>query len=354
MTERPIPATPFFTPVADSSMAPATLLLRLRHAFEHAADRRDIDLTVVGAPVSLRIAGTGLRQALMPSLQGLVGTTGGAPRLIIHAWSGGEPFPELRAGFAAHPDKISMINEPPLHLQYNPEGSILSCIDTARGEAYYHVPDPAVLPDYEVCTPMRMLFNWHSNAVGALMVHAAAVGVDGLGVLIVGRSGAGKSTTSLQCLVQGMDYLGDDYVAVSRDAAPLAHQLYRGCKVMDDAFDRLPELRKRVLMRNPERNKSVVILDETAGRLVPSLQIVAIVRPRIAHAEVTGFAPLPPLQAVTEFAVSTILQMPEVGGFMLRELTALCKRVPTFEMALGRDPAEIAGALRRLIRETSS
>jgi hypothetical protein len=331
------------------------LLPRLCHAFEHAADQRDIDLVVAGAPVRLRIAGASLQSALMPSLQGLVGGTGGAPRLVIHAWSGGEPCPEIRAGFAEHAGKISMINEPPFHLQYNPEGSILSCIDTARsGAAYYHVPDPTALPDYEVCTPMRMLFNWHCDAVGALMVHAAAVGVDGVGVLIVGRSGAGKSTTSLQCLASGMDYLGDDYVAVSRDAPPVAHHLYRGCKVMDDAFERLPDLRGRVLMRNPERNKSVVILDETAGKLVSSLRIVAIVRPHIAHAEVSNFTRLSPLQAVTEFAVSTILQMPGVGGFMLRELTALCTRVPTFEMTLGRDPVEIAGALRGLIGGLSS
>ena len=175
------------------------------------------------------------------------------------------------------------------------------------------MPDPTALPDYEVCTPMRMLFNWHCDAVGALMVHAAAVGVDGVGALIVGRSGAGKSTTGLQCLASGMEYLGDDYVAVGRGTPAVAHHLYRGCKVMDDAFERLPGLRDRVLMRNPERTKSVVILDDAAGRLVPSLRIVAIVRPRITHAVTSGFVPLSPLQAVTEFAASTILQIARGG-----------------------------------------
>jgi hypothetical protein len=330
-------------------MSFATLLPRLRDAFKDCAPRSDFNLTVSGMPVRLCIAGADLQSAIMPSLQGLIDRDGGAPRLIVHAWSGGDPCAEIRAGLGGHTNKISVVNEPPLHLLYNPDGGMLSCIDAARGEAYYHIPNPAEMPDYEVCTPMRMLFNWHCQATGTLMVHAAGIGVDGAGVLIVGRSGAGKSTTGLQCLVAGMEYIGDDYVAVSRQATPVAHHLYRGCKVMDDALERLPALRSRVLMRNPERAKSVVILDDSVGRLVPSLRIVAIIRPRIAHAQTSDFAGLSPLEAVTEFAASTILQMPGVGSFMLRELSALCTRVPTFQMSLGRDPAEIAAALRGLI-----
>jgi hypothetical protein len=330
------------------------LFPRLHAAAETAPATREIDLAVGGATLRLHLSGFDLEPVLMPSLHGLIAATGGLPRHHIHAWSGGNPYPELRAAFGMYPDKVSVNNEPPLHLQFNPEGEILSVIDTVRGEGYYHVPDPAALPDYEICTPMRMLFNWHCDAANALMVHAAAVGVDGAGVLIVGRSGAGKSTTALQCLNAGMDYLGDDYVVVSRDAAPVASSLYRGCKVMDDAFARLPNLRGTVVMRNPERHKSVVMLDELAGRLVPSLRIVAIVRPRIANAEASTFRPLSALQASTEFSASTIMQMPGVGDFMLREIAALCRRVPTFEMALGRDPAEIAGALGKQIRDLSS
>jgi hypothetical protein len=146
-----------------------------------------------------------------------------------------------------------------------------------------------------------------------------------------------------------MEYLGDDYVAVTNDALPVAHNLYLGCKVMDDAFERLPSLRSKVLLRNSDRQKSVVILDDQSGHLARSLRIVAIVRPRISNAERSSFAKISPLLASTEFAGTTIMQMPGVGDFMLREIAALCVRVPTYEMALGRDASEIAAALRGLI-----
>ncbi|SMB22403.1 protein of unknown function [Sterolibacterium denitrificans] len=263
------------------------------------------------------------------------------------------PCPDIVADLERFPDKISVVNAGSLHLQYNPEGKILSCIDTDLGEAYYHAADVGQLPDYEICTPMRMLFNWSCAMHGVLMVHAAAVGKHGIGALIVGKSGAGKSTTALQCLLNGLDYLGDDYVAVNSDDGTV-HHLYRGCKVMDDALERLPVLAPHVIMHNRPNRKSVVILDDTLGALVPSFRLVAIIRPRVAKAAGSNFSPLSPRQAVAEFAASTILQMPGTGSYMLRELSKLCARVSAFEMSLSTEPAEIAQALDDFLQQYST
>jgi hypothetical protein len=333
-------------------MSLTAIFSRLRDAALSVHIPQTFDLTVAGVPLRFS-ASADLSEVLMPSLRGLVTSATAAPRVTITAWSGGDPIPELRRNLLRYPDKISVVNEGTIHLQFNPEGGILSCIDVESGEAFYHVTDPAALPDYEVCTPMRMLLNWHCTAANSLMLHSAAVGENERGVLIVGRSGAGKSTTALQCLEAGMEYLADDYLALERETG-IAHHLYRGCKVMDDAFDRVPTLRSRAVMRNTERKKSVVILDEAAGRLVSSLKIVGIVRPRIANAPSSSFSALGPLQASTELAGTTIMQMPGVGSFMLRDVAALCRRIPTFEMTLGRDPAEIAAALRALITRVAS
>jgi hypothetical protein len=328
------------------------------------AGARERALSVAGRPVRLSFCGAALENALMPSLAGLVtdpqnGFSPGPTRekvpLDIQAWTGVPfPCPDLQADLMRYPEKVTVMNAGPVHLQFNPDGQILSCIDTERGKAWYYTPDPARLPDYEVCTPMRMIINWHCARENALMVHAAAVGVGGRGVLIIGRSGSGKSTTGLQCLLHGLDYLGDDYVALSGstdDAAGVVtvHHLFRGCKVMDDALERLPQLRPHVIMHGGASGKNVMIANETLGTLVPALELAAIVRPRVAHADRSTFSRLPVMQAVTEFAGSTILQMPGTGPYMLKSLTALCARIPTWEMALGTDPAEIAQALRQFI-----
>lgn len=350
-------------------MIPENLFSRLRASHEAATGNAGLNaatLSIAGHPARMVFAGRDLLDALMHSLQGMVidpdrefeAPSAEIAPIVVRVWSGATsafPCPELQVSLAQHPGKVTVINAGSVHLQYNPDGEILSCIDTESGQAFYYAGDPARLPDYEVCTPMRMLINWHCARSGALMVHAASVGMQGRGALIIGRSGAGKSTTGLQCLLHGMDYLGDDYVALSGgigagSAGPVTvHHLYRGCKVMDDALARLPMLKPHVIMRGGASGKNVVIASSALGTLTPQLELVAIVRPRVAYASTSTFSPLSPIQAVTEFAGSTILQMPGTGTYMLKALTSLCARIPAFEMALGREPAEISAALRGFI-----
>ncbi len=49
---------------------------------------------------------------------------------------------------------------------------------------------------------------------GLLPLHAACVGRAGRGVLLVGPSGAGKTTLVLHCLLEGFDFLAEDSVLV--------------------------------------------------------------------------------------------------------------------------------------------
>ena len=54
---------------------------------------------------------------------------------------------------------------------------------------------------------MRMQRDW-------LFFHAASVGIDGSGVMITGKKGAGKTTLSMALAVEGHDFLGDEIAAL--------------------------------------------------------------------------------------------------------------------------------------------
>jgi HprK-related kinase B len=56
---------------------------------------------------------------------------------------------------------------------------------------------------------------------GALLFHAAGVAEGGAGLVIAGFAGAGKSTLALEIMRHGTDFVSNDRVMVSRDAAGL-------------------------------------------------------------------------------------------------------------------------------------
>jgi hypothetical protein len=58
------------------------------------------------------------------------------------------------------------------------------------------------------------VFTLAARAQQLIPLHAACVGQDGCGVLLIGASGSGKSTVALHCLLDGMDFLSEDGVFV--------------------------------------------------------------------------------------------------------------------------------------------
>ena len=98
-------------------------------------------------------------------------------------------------------------------------------LDSLTNEAWFWAPDPAVMLSWDWASPMRQILFWWLGGMGILQVHGAAVGTDDGGVMIVGRGGSGKSTTSLSCLTAGLQYAGDDYVAIETRPEPA----FRAC-----------------------------------------------------------------------------------------------------------------------------
>ena len=80
--------------------------------------------------------------------------------------------------------------------------------DRHSRRALYWVRRASDLPFWEIASPFRILFHWWAQSWGGQVAHAAAVGVNGRGVLLAGKSGSGKSTAALACLRQGMDFRG--------------------------------------------------------------------------------------------------------------------------------------------------
>lgn len=187
---------------------------------------------------------------------------------------------------------------------------------------------------------------------GVQFAHAGLVAAEGKGALLVGRGGSGKSTSALACLIEGMDFLGDDFVGVSaEDSRHVGHSLYRSAVLGLDHTDQYPMLRAASRPgHHTYETKSLVDLGGLeAGRFIPEVEIRAILLPRIVGTADTHVRAASARDSLVAIAPSSLLLVPGAHTRALERLAALTTEVPSFWLELGRDLGGIAPRVHELL-----
>ena len=232
------------------------------------------------------------------------------------------------------------------------DSGTLSLFDRQTQVGLYVVQDANRLPYYEDGMPLRTLLHWWLRDQGRQLVHAAAVGNEQGGVLIVGQGGAGKSTTALACLLAGMRYVADDYCVIALAPEPVVASLYNSGKVAADHLHRFPMLAP--LVSNPaglgQGEKALLFLQHSfPAQLVACLPLRAILQPQITGQPATSLQPISSSTALRSLAPSTIFQLSNGGEQDFRLLAALVRQVPTYRLALGTAIGQIPGVIQQLL-----
>ena len=235
-------------------------------------------------------------------------------------------------------DKILMANGVSFHMQYNPDSKIYSVINTETKISYYYSNDFAEIPYYEKSAPLKFILHWWCEQHDMCLVHAAAVGVNDSGVLLVGRGGTGKSTTAVGAAVHGLQFAGDDYIVLSKDPVTSAVSIYCSAKVNDDVLGKLPDL--HCYITNPNRldsDKALIFLDQNfRSALTKKIRLKAIISPKISEGKAC-LKKSSPIQVFAEVASSTIFQMPGSGSKTLRTLKNIFQELPVYTLELDTD-----------------
>jgi hypothetical protein len=213
---------------------------------------------------------------------------------------------------------------------------------------------------YERAKPLaRLLLEWH-NDQDVQVIHTGLVARDGKGVLFAGRSGSGKTTSSLACISAGFDYLGEDYVALERQQCGpfVGHSLYNSVFLDTIHLTRFSELLPCAIKgRLPHEEKSVIILSqvfpERLKRTVP-IQMLALLR--VADTPRPRFRPASKGEALLALGPSSLLQIPNRGlgvrGF--NRLAQLVEQVPCYWLEVTGDLRSIANGVDELLARASS
>jgi hypothetical protein len=210
----------------------------------------------------------------------------------------------------------------------------VTLVDRAERALLHRVPHHRAVPWWDRAAPLRPALFWALGGDGRHLVHAAAVGDDRGGILLVGAAGSGKTTVARAAAVNGYGYVADDYLLlIQLGTEATAVSLYSTMSVRAE----------------PEAEEKVVV-DLAAlmpGSLRESLPVCAVVVPRIIGGP-TRLSRLSPANALLAWAPCTALQMP-FDGAMLATLAAVVRQVPCFELQVGDEEAELAGAVESIL-----
>ena len=207
-------------------------------------------LAIAGATAQMRFAGETLAQVFPPALAHLCTSPDNCapPDIVFDLWDGAgvaapppPPFP--REAYRRYGQR-AVAYHGSVSLMYAPINKLLYAYDRAARHGFFWTLDAAQLSIYERAAPVQTLFHWALAAYGWQIIHAAAIGTEQGGVLLIGSSGAGKSTTALSCLGQtGLRFLSDDKCLMRLQPAPEAFALFSSAKIKADMLERLPHFR---------------------------------------------------------------------------------------------------------------
>jgi hypothetical protein len=193
-----------------------------------------------------------------------------------------------------------------------------------------------------------------ARALHLVPLHAAAVGIQGRGLLLMGDSGAGKSTVALHCLLQGFEIVSEDGLFVTPGGllttgiASFLHLHGRGLR-----FLRGHDVAKRVrssptIRRRGGAQKYEVDLRRLGYRLAPApLTIQAVVFLSARRASDRGLlVSVPARDAAARLTAHQPYGASQQGWHQLRKTLA---GVRAFELRRGSHPRAAVEALHGLL-----
>jgi hypothetical protein len=317
-----------------------------------------LDLLLGGQRTRIHFATKRLREAFSPALTHLLVPASSPENEIFFCEATGK----LRqTPLFANIDSLGphgSIPDLPSHCSgsIQPVSGVLSLYDAQNRRGYVVVRDVDALPNFELAAPLRLMLGWLAANSTFSLAHAAAVANSEGAALLVGRGGSGKSTTSLACLLDGFDFLGDDYVALTNQPIPTVWSLYRSAKVAQPSLEIHPDLNQFVKRGPTSEFDDKYLLDVDAltrqmpqgGQVVTSAPLKAIILPRVTNEHQTQLLPTGAMAALRALAPSTVFQQSGFGAVALEKLAHLIRQIPAYELLLGTDrtaPKQIAAAI---------
>lgn len=236
---------------------------------------------------------------------------------------------------------------------YDIDHDIWQFFDPQRGLGVQLMTDATRYPPWEDGFPLRHFLHWAHQGTQRRLIHAGTIGIDGRGAFVLGAGGAGKSGTTLACILAGMSSAGDDYVLAELGTDTVhTHPVTRLMKQDLAGLRRLGLDARDARFSGPNWQGKYVFDSEQLGRgrRAQQLRMTAILLPRIAGLPHTRIERASAREAMMALAPSSLYQL--LGGWHegFAVMARIVRQLPVYRVALGTEPVEIAESIANLLQ----
>jgi hypothetical protein len=241
------------------------------------------------------------------------------------------------------------------YLWLDEAGGYLSAIDrtTRRGLVWFTQPEKVA--SWHVARPLLHTLKGLSSDTPWVPIHAAAIARGGRAAVVVGLSGAGKTSIALAAAMTGWDYLGDDAILVRPDP-PTAAALYTSCRVRTDMLEIFRGAMVASLGLSDDAGETKAELD--VARLgacrTGASRIGAILVPERGGAQRPTLTRLRRSETVRKMVLAARQSIHGDDNLAFATLAALVRDVPCYLFDPGPDPFAAAGVLGVLLSQDSA
>lgn len=233
-------------------------------------------------------------------------------------------------------------------INYENWTGMLRLFDPIEGVGVFWIRELASIPIWHRSFPFRTLLTRFFEHTSIQPVHSAAVALQGKALLLAGASGSGKSSTALASLLNGLDFLGDDFNLVDVDSL-IIHSLYGIAKLEKHQLQEFPSLRKLPGIGDDDKDQIEVARhfpDKTARKA----QLKAVIFPKIGGANTSSITAIPAQRALQEMSRSTLELLPGNRVSHFHKLGKICRTLPCYSLTLSADYEEIVDTLRNFLK----
>lgn len=226
--------------------------------------------------------------------------------------------------------------------------------DLSAGTGVYWVGAAARLPAWEYGSPLRHHIHWGALTTGQAMLHSAVVGENGVGVMLAGPGGSGKSTLTAAAISSGMQTTGDDIVLVSRSGADWrSHSLFDTMKLTGMAETLFSGLAAQAVNQDRRPGEKALIPISTTIRdaLVPQIAVKALVSCKLTGEDASVIRPASRFEMIRALSPSTSKILRTGHSEIFQQVASLSRSLPCHEFLIGNDPMEATTVLRGFVRE---